>query len=69
MRGSPKHVVLKKFNIWAKFSDHGIFKVGAIVSDDPFRDTILEDEVVLDELAMTFLVTEANEAASTHLVK
>ena len=33
----------------AKFSDHGITKVGVIVSDDPLRDTIPADEVMLDE--------------------
>ena len=33
----------------AKFSDHGIIKVGAIFNDDPLGDTILADEVMLDQ--------------------
>ena len=32
-----------------EFSDHGIVKVCAIVSDDPLRDTISVDKVVFDE--------------------
>ena len=33
----------------AELSDHGIVKVGAVVSDNPFKDTIPVYEVVLDE--------------------
>ena len=33
----------------AEFSDHGVVEVGTIVSDDPLRDTIPADEVMLDE--------------------
>ena len=32
-----------------EFSDHGIVKVGTISSDDPLKDSIPTDEVMLDE--------------------
>ena len=33
----------------AEFSDHGIVEIGTIVSDDPLRDAISIDKVMLDE--------------------
>ena len=33
----------------AKLSDHSIVEVSPIIGDDPFRDTITEDEVVSDK--------------------
>ena len=44
-----RRVVVFNFEPHAKFSDHGIVEVGTIVSDDPLRDAILTDEVMLDE--------------------
>ena len=52
-----------------KFCNHGIFEVGSIFSDNPFGDTVTVDGVMLDDLATILFVTEANEAASTHLLK
>ena len=37
------------FELDAEFSDHSVVEVGTIVSDDSLRDTILMDEVMLDE--------------------
>ena len=53
----------------AKLSNHIIIEVSPIIGDDPFGDTITTDEVVFNEYDYHILVTEANEAASTHLVK
>ena len=50
LRSVWRRVVMLDLEMHAEFSDHGIVKVGAIVSDDPFRDTIPADEVMLDEL-------------------
>ena len=33
-----------------KFSDHRVVHFGTIVSDDPLRDAISEDEVMLGEM-------------------
>ena len=32
-----------------KFRNHSIVEVGSIVSDDPFRDTVTANEVMLDK--------------------
>ena len=37
------------FELSAEFSNHSIIEIGFIVSDDPFGDTIAEDEVMFDE--------------------
>ena len=37
------------FELCAEFSDYGIVEVGTIVSDDPLRDAVPIDEVMLDE--------------------
>ena len=33
----------------AEFCDHGITKIGTIIRDNPFRDTIPTDEVMFNE--------------------
>ena len=53
----------------AKFHNHSIVEIGSVVGDDPFGDTITANKVMLDKLATMFLVNEAYEATSTHLVK
>ena len=52
-----------------EFSDHSVIEVGSIVRDDSLRDAIPTDKVMFMSRATIFLVTEANEAASTHFVK
>ena len=37
------------FELSAKFCNHSIVEIGPIVSDDPFGDTLVADEVMLDE--------------------
>ena len=32
-----------------EFNDHGVVELGTIVSDDPLRDSIPTNEVMLDE--------------------
>ena len=49
LRSVWRRVVMLDLELHVEFNDHGIVKVGAIVSDDPLRDTILADEVVLDK--------------------
>ena len=49
LRSIWRRVVMLDLELHAEFSDHGIIKVGAIVSDYPLMDTILVYEVMLDE--------------------
>ena len=37
------------FELSAKLYNHSIVKIGSLVSDDPFRDTVSADEVMLDK--------------------
>ena len=37
------------FKLSAKFGNHSIVEVSPIVGDDPFGDTIAEDEVMFDK--------------------
>ena len=37
------------FELNAEFSNHGIVKVGSVVDDDPFKDVVPTDEVMLDK--------------------
>ena len=37
------------FELSVKFRNHSIVEIGPIACDDPFRDTIAEDEVTFDE--------------------
>ena len=32
-----------------EFSNHSIVEVGSVVSDNPFGDVVLTDEVILDQ--------------------
>ena len=64
-----RKVVMLDLELIAKFDNHNIVEVSPIFSDDPFGDTITTDEVMLINMAKTFLVTEPYEEASTHLVK
>ena len=61
--------MMLNLELLAQGSDHGIVKVCTIISNDPFGDTVPANEILLDEAGNTFLVTDAKEAASTHLVK
>ena len=44
-----RRVMMLDLELCVELSDHGIVKVGSIISDDPLRDTIPEDKVVLDD--------------------
>ena len=48
-RSIQRRVVMLDFELSAKLGNHSIVKVSPIVGDDPFRDTIMVDEVVYDE--------------------
>ena len=37
------------FELRTKFGDHSIVEIGSVISDDPFRDSIPADEVMLDK--------------------
>ena len=50
LRSVWRRVVMLNLELSVEFNDHGVVKVGTIVSDDPLRDTIPKDEVMLDEL-------------------
>ena len=39
----------------AEFSDHGIVEVGSVINDDPFRDVVPTDEVMLDKSGYNIL--------------
>ena len=49
--------------------DHIIVEICTIVCDDYLCDTVPTYEILFDERATKFLVTEANEATSTHFMK
>ena len=49
LRSIWRRVVMLDLELRAKFSDHGVVKVGTIVNDDPLRDAIPTHEVMLDE--------------------
>ena len=55
--------------LFAQGCDHSVVHVYTVISDDPVGDTILANEVLLDEAGNHIFVTEAKEAALTHLVK
>ena len=57
------------FELRAEFGDYSIVEIGTIIYNDYFWNTIPTDNVMFDEWGTMFLVTEANEAASTHFVK
>ena len=52
-----------------ELGDHSIIEVGTVICDNSFWDTILTDKIMSDEPCHNVLVTEENEAASTHFVK
>ena len=37
------------FELRTEFSDHSIVEVDPVVGDDPFRDVVTIDEVILDK--------------------
>ena len=53
----------------AEFGDYFVVEIGTIVCDNPFRDAVLADEIIFDESSKTFFLINADETASTHLVK
>ena len=57
------------FELRAEFSDHSFVEVGTIACDDSLGDAIPADKIFLMNWATIFLVTEANEIASTYFVK
>ena len=54
---------------YAKFSDYSVVEICTIICDDSFCNNILIDKVMLVNCTITFLVTVAKEATSTHFVK
>ena len=43
------------FKLRVDFSDHGIVEVGSVVNDNPFGDSVLTYEVMLDKLGYNIL--------------
>ena len=43
------------FELRAEFSNHSIVKIGPIIDDDPFEDTVTAYEVMLDKLGYNVL--------------
>ena len=39
----------------AKFSDHSVVEIGTIISDDPLRDVVTINEVILNESSYCIL--------------
>ena len=50
-----RRIVMLDFELHAEFSDHRIVEIGSIIGDDPFRDVVLADEVMLDESGYNIL--------------
>ena len=49
LRYEWRRVVMLDFELRAEFNNHGIVEVGSVVSDNPFRDVVSLDEVMLDK--------------------
>ena len=46
---SQRRIVMLDFELHAEFHNHSIVKIGSVVGDDPFGDTITAYEVMLDK--------------------
>ena len=51
-------IVVLNIELRAKLRDHSIVKIGTIVHDDPFRDSIPTDKVILNETSHNILGNE-----------
>ena len=49
LRSLWRRVVMLDLELHAEFSNHSIVEVGTVVSDNPFRDVVSIDKVMLDE--------------------
>ena len=49
LRPVRERIMMLDLDLFTEFGDHRIFEICTIVSDDPLRDAILIDEVMLDE--------------------
>ena len=49
LRSVWRRFVMLDFELRIKFNDHSIVDIGSVISDDPFRDVVPADEVMLDK--------------------
>ena len=55
LRSVWRRGMILDFELHSEFSDHNIVEVGNIVSDNPFRDVIPTNEVILDKSGYNIL--------------
>ena len=55
LRSVWRRILMLDLELHTKFSDHNIVEIGSVISDDPFRDIVPEDEVMLDKLGYHIL--------------